>query len=251
MKKFNYQQFIQRAKQFWAKVKFEAKWRWEDIKHEHSPGIPDEPGDPQERKIPLHVYPKLFYDAVKITCREVYDDTKPILEFVGLVKKPPQPNEEVQKEDQHVDNVSSTGQTDEFSNFQIKFQHFVRSRFILIQTCIRQFLIGYNEGMGRDINEFKKKKSISEMVGSEMLDKTEWFEKVKTVAGGLKKFREEMHGIADVKDDQFLKEDLEKAQKIEEKDTEFNMFTNTEEGEEHKGENVGKVNDGKSEVKRQ
>ena len=251
--KLNYQQLIQLSKQYWAKIKFELKWRWEDIKHEHSPGIrmDDNPDDPPLRKVPLKVFPKLFYNALVKTGQDLVDDTIYCLELIGLKKKrevPPTENPEQNPQQQEGTTVNNLIREhhDDLERFQIKFQHFVRSRFILIQTSIRQFLIGFNEGMGRDLETFKKKQNISDLLGtSEMIDKSRFMDQVKTVAGGLRKFREEMHGIGHIsEDDQLLKEDLQKAKLIQEKDEQVNLFNikKEEEGSEGKMDtsNLGK-----------
>ncbi|KAF0983833.1 hypothetical protein FDP41_007748 [Naegleria fowleri] len=230
MPKLNFSQL----KHYWEKLKFEVKWRWEDIKHEHTYGMPDDPNEPPSPKVPIKVRIRFMYEAIIETFVELKNDTVAAMETVGLKsKKEPElpPNEESVQINEQTPNVNnndkpSTSHMDDWQGFQAKFQHFVRTRFTLVQSSIRQFLIGYNEGMGRDLGTFKKKQDVSDLLGtSEMINKEDWMNKIRTMAGGLRKFREEMHGIAHIKeDDTLLKEDLEKAKEIQEKDSQLNLF---------------------------
>src|SRR3989338_6100676 len=156
--------------EYWNKFKFELKWRWEDIKHEHSAGIPNDPGEPEPPKIPLSAHPKIFYRALVDSYHEIKDD---ILYYVNMFKKNNQswdeqvkatssesmviPRNNTQNNDTNNTQSETTGPVNsmqDFEKFQMKLQHIVKSRFILIQACVRQFMIGYNEGMGRDIESF-------------------------------------------------------------------------------------------------
>ncbi|KAL9641621.1 hypothetical protein ABK040_013539 [Willaertia magna] len=220
------------------KIKFEIKWRWEDIKHEHTTHLPPEPGEEdKDFKIPLKEWPGIFYRAAKLTARDVKDDATNIYKFIRGIKEKEEEQEDYQQEEdksmiqQRNNNLQQTQnntqqqqnkQVNDFENVQIKLQHFIRTRFLLIQTCIRQFLIGYNEGMGRNIDTetLKKKKALTEMIGGNVFNKEEWFNKVRTVAGGFKKIKEEMNGITDLKEDELLKSDLEDAKRIELEDQE-------------------------------
>ncbi|EFC50883.1 predicted protein [Naegleria gruberi] len=220
-------------RQHWDKIKFEVKWRWEDIKHEHSAGIPNDPGEPEPKKIPLSAQPKIIRDTLVDTFTEIKDG---VMYYVNMFKKnneswDSQYREEVgesmviprndKKENQQEPEKQFTNSLHDWEKFQTKFQHIVRSRFMLVQTCIRQFMIGYNEGMGRDIESFKKRKELSDLLGTnQMFNKDQWMDQVKNVASGIKKFREEMHDIAVIKDDdQLLKEDLQKAELISQQDS--------------------------------
>ncbi|KAG2393568.1 hypothetical protein C9374_007099 [Naegleria lovaniensis] len=239
MPKLNFNQI----KHYWSVIKYEVKWRWEDIKHEHTAGIPDDPNEPKpvKVKIPISIRLRCLKNAIIQTGIDMKNSTIETMQLVGLKSKKepelPQNDEQaVQTNDQilHPNNLSSSqnnirgpmSPSEDWHSIQEKFQHFVRTRFTLVQSSIRQFLIGYNEGMGRDLETFKKKQNMSDLLGaSEMINKEDWMNKIKTMAGGLRKFREEMHGIAVIKeDDTLLKEDLEKAKMIQQKDSHLNLF---------------------------
>ena len=212
------QKWLGKIKPMWQRIKFEVRWRWEDIKHEHSAGIPDDPNEPKERPVPMQALPGIFYRALIDTRNELIDEIKYCTQWIRKEKPssesidttPVHPSEAVQP---------SPSPHHEFIEFQRKFQHFVRTRFLLIQTSIRQFLIGYNEGMGRDLDTYRKKKDLGGLVSdSELFDKKLWLEKVQSVASGIKKIQSEMHDIADVSNDQLLREDLEKAERVDRED---------------------------------
>lgn len=211
---------------------YEIKWRTKDIYYEFTLSLPYPPGYTPPKPEPWKPL-KVYIIAWKYVAKDMfayykhllgmgpppvsifgeeevkrYEEKQRLKElekrgFVEVEEEEPEVEEGKQKvtmkkvkKVQRKKTISDTFK--ESSNASEFVSNVLKTRFLLLRNCLNQFIIGYNEGMGREIDRealLKRKSMLSEPM---KIDKETIMQKVGTVARGLRGFTEDIKQIITV-----------------------------------------------------
>jgi len=213
---------------------YEVKWRAKDIYYEYSITMPYPPGYTPPtplRKLSLEQHLGLLRDSVRLTFEDIRYQLgrgpPPILlrgveahrEWMENDRLRRQEMEEEEAEEEETSDASgvvTTTQTvkkkkrkkslnrtivqtfKESSSGNEFVSNLIQSRLMLVRNVMNQFIVGYNEGMGREIDRdalLRRKQAYAEPI---RMNKEAVIEKVGTVASTLRKFTDDVKGMTEV-----------------------------------------------------
>lgn len=210
---------LKRTRNFFLKKYVNLRAGVQEVVDEHTdylPYKPDQfkPGETFPRFFSREFFEEVITPTIQAWIKiKKYNNFKPALHHLHIMdledlereeklkEEAKRKEEEVEREvkenvtSQKVENVKKS--KNRFDD--VDFSKLLKERVDLMRSAFRQFIIGYNEGMGREFKETPK----TEMNFSLSDDK--WKEVVRKIAEKSREFTEEMKKTVDVKDEDLKK----------------------------------------------
>lgn len=224
------------ARLFWKRIQ-ENKWRWNHVLKDINPIIPY-PKDLQPSKLSLRViWERIIIQSFKdyiSTWKEGLDKvySRKINDIRRITKKNPKfkeyqffpdkylqdPDDEeelsVQKsttqlstENQQIVHSVAKESGKAAHGLQDNWKQLTQNNFLLLRNCLNQFIIGYHEGMGRDITQMQNFDVSREGI-SKQLNREKWLDTVSKAAQTIKEAREEVTKMVNITDEELQKGNL-------------------------------------------